>query len=184
MKRLFSFILLTILCIGGAIAQKTKDVIVMPEFPGGHKALQEFILSEMVYPYEAQMNREIGEVLIGFTVGMDGGISGVRVLRPVSTSLDKEAVRVVSKMPKWKPGTRNGRAVRAELSIPINFAIVKDLLDGDNIETDEKSLKKLNEKKRLKREKKLKKEEKKREKERKKEEKRLKKEASKKEKQE
>ena len=142
MRRIL-LVFISILFAGAVFAQSSKDVIVMPEFPGGREAMQEFLLSEMRYPYEAQMNDEIGEVLIGFSVGIDGTIGGVRVLRSVSESLDKEAVRVVKSMPKWKPGTRNGKAVRAELSIPINFAIVKDILEGDNIDTDEKSLRKM-----------------------------------------
>ena len=170
MRRIL-LVFISILFAGAAFAQSSKDVIVMPEFPGGREAMQEFLLSEMRYPYEAQMNDEIGEVLIGFSVGIDGTIGGVRVLRSVSESLDKEAVRVVKSMPKWKPGTRNGKAVRAELSIPINFAIVKDILEGDNIDTDEKSLRKLEEKRRKaeeKRKRKLEKERKKQEKKNKK----------------
>ena len=68
-------------------------------------------------------NKESGEVLIAFSVGMDGYISGVRVVRSVSESLDAEAVRVVRKMPPWIPGKKNGRPVRAEMSIPINFKV-------------------------------------------------------------
>jgi TonB family protein len=54
---------------------------------------------------------------------MDGYITGVRVVRSVSKALDAEAVRVVSKMPPWIPGKKNGRPVRAEMSIPINFKV-------------------------------------------------------------
>lgn len=97
----------------------------MPEYPGGQAALHKFLLSELTYPEEARLNDEIGEVLIGFSVGMDGSVSGVRVLRSVSPSLDAEAVRVVKLMKYWSPGTRNGMPVRAEMSIPINFKAVK-----------------------------------------------------------
>lgn len=182
MKNLFKHLFLAIIFIiapSCSAFSQNKDVIVMPEFPGGHEAMQEYLLSAMRYPLEAKMNDEMGEVLIGFSVGIDGSIGGVRVLRSVSESLDKEAVRVVQSMPKWKPGSRNGKLVRAELSIPINFAIVRDILDGDNIDTDEKSLKKLDEKRRKKLEKKKEKQRRKEEKRRKKEEKKRKKMAEK-----
>lgn len=106
-------------------AQNKKDKIVMPEYPGGHAALRSFLLKELVYPEEARLNDEIGEVLVGFSVGMDGSVSGVRVLKSVSPSLDAEAVRVVKLMKYWTPGSRNGMPVRAEMSIPINFKTVK-----------------------------------------------------------
>lgn len=182
MKRLFKIAIL-MLCLaampcGECFAQKSKDVIVMPEFPGGHEALQDYLRAEIRFPYQASVNGEIGEVLVGFSIGIDGTVSGVRVLRSVSELLDAEAIRVVKEMPKWKPGTRNGKAVRAELSIPINFAIVKNSIEGDNIDTDAKSLKKLRERQKKAMDKKKKKEEK----ERRKLEKKLEKERKKREK--
>lgn len=103
-----------------------KDKIVMPEYPGGQAALRKFLMSELKYPAEARAANEVGEVLVGFTVGMDGSISGVRVLKPVSPALNAEAVRVVQMMKYWRPGTRNGKPVRAEMTIPINFKTVID----------------------------------------------------------
>ena len=104
--------------------KKSKDVIVMPEYPGGHDKMIEYLFVETNYPDEAYEKNETGEVLVGFTVEADGNISVAQVLKGVSPSLDAEAVRVVKSMPKWIPGTRNGRPVRAELSIPINFKLI------------------------------------------------------------
>jgi len=104
--------------------KKKDDVIVMPQFPGGHEKMVEYLFLETKYPDEAYDNYETGEVLVGFTVEADGYISMAQVLKGVSPSLDTEAVRVVKSMPKWIPGTRNGRPVRAELSIPINFKYI------------------------------------------------------------
>lgn len=129
MKALVSFCLLLLLAaapVGETYAQKKKDKIVMPEYPGGQAALRKFLLKELKYPTEARNANEVGEVIVGFTVGMDGHISGVRVLKPVSPSLNAEAMRVVQMMKYWKPGTRNGKPVRAEMSIPINFKTVVD----------------------------------------------------------
>ena len=133
MKQILSYILLltfSIMPSCSSFAQKgnqnDKDKIVMPQFPGGEEALHKFIISELNYPHEARINKESGEVLVAFSVGMDGYISGVRVVRSVSKSLDSEAIRVVSKMPSWVPGKKNGRPVRAEMTIPINFKVVFD----------------------------------------------------------
>lgn len=127
MKRIISFFLILFLSapLCCTFAQE-KDKIVMPEYPGGQAALRKFLISELKYPAEARAANEVGEVLVGFTVGMDGSISGVRVLKPVSPALNAEAVRVVQMMKYWRPGTRNGKPVRAEMTIPINFKTVID----------------------------------------------------------
>ena len=127
MKRIISFFLILLLSapLCCTFAQE-KDKIVMPEYPGGQAALRKFLMSELKYPAEARAANEVGEVLVGFTVGMDGSISGVRVLKPVSPALNAEAVRVVQMMKYWRPGTRNGKPVRAEMTIPINFKTVID----------------------------------------------------------
>ena len=127
MKRIISFFLILLLSapLCCTFAQE-KDKIVMPEYPGGQAALRKFLMSELKYPAEARAANEVGEVIVGFTVGMDGSISGVRVLKPVSPALNAEAVRVVQMMKYWRPGTRNGKPVRAEMTIPINFKTVID----------------------------------------------------------
>ncbi len=104
--------------------KKKEDIIVMPQYPGGHEEMVEYLFVETNYPEEAYVKNETGEVLVGFTIEADGYISMAQVLKGVSPSLDAEAVRVVRSMPKWIPGTRNGRPVRAELSIPINFKLI------------------------------------------------------------
>ena len=127
MKHLIHLLLLSmffVLPVSESFAQKTKDEIVMPEYPGGEAELHKYIISELQYPYDALVNKETGEVIIAFTVGMDGHISGVRVVRSVSESLDAEAVRVVGKMRSWRPGKKNGRPVMAEMTIPINFKVI------------------------------------------------------------
>ena len=143
MRNLIIFILLSAFCsmsISDSFAQKSKDKIVMPQYPGGEAELRKFIAAELDYPLEARVNKESGEVLVAFSIGMDGYISGVRVVRSVSESLDAEAVRVVSKMPPWIPGKKNARPVRAEMTIPINFKVnyenkyVNDRNDADRMQ--------------------------------------------------
>ena len=133
MKKLILLLLPALLLVSGSAfsmpdkkkKSKSKDVIVMPQFPGGHEKMLDFLLVETKYPYEAYEREEVGEVIVSFRVEKDGYISMAKVLKGVSPSLDKEAVRVVRSMPNWVPGTKNGVPVPAELTIPINFKLFK-----------------------------------------------------------
>ena len=93
----------------------------MPQFPGGD--VTKWLAKNTRYPMIAQENGIQGRVFVQFVIEKDGSISNVKVLRPVDPSLDKEAVRVVSSMPKWKPGKQRGKAVRVSYTVPINFQL-------------------------------------------------------------
>ena len=93
----------------------------MPQFPGGD--VTKWLAKNTKYPMIAQENGIQGKVFVQFVIEKDGSISNVRVMRPVDPSLDKEAVRVVSSMPKWKPGKQRGKAVRVSYTVPINFQL-------------------------------------------------------------
>ncbi|RKD92658.1 energy transducer TonB [Mangrovibacterium diazotrophicum] len=95
----------------------------MPEFPGGMKSLMAFIGNSLKYPVLAQENCIYGKVYVRFVVNKDGSIADAMVVRPVNDLLDKEALRVVSSMPKWKPGMQNGKPVRVMYTVPINFVL-------------------------------------------------------------
>ena len=97
----------------------------MPEFPGGEKALLYWVAKEIKYPSEALRNKIEGTVYVNFVVDRDGGISNARVLRAVDPALDEEALRVVSNLPKWKPGLQRGKPVRVSFTIPIRFKLMK-----------------------------------------------------------
>lgn len=92
-----------------------------PEFPGGFDAFRDYMRSNIKYPAAAQKNGESGTVYVTMIVNKDGSISDAKVLRGVSQSLDAEAVRVISQMPAWKPGTQNGKTVRVRFNIPVKF---------------------------------------------------------------
>ena len=94
-----------------------------PVFPGGQKALMEFLKSNLVYPKAAQDSSIQGRVIVRFTIEKDGSITDVEVVRGVHPALDEEAVRVVSMMPKWKPGTQMGDTVRTKFTLPVLFKI-------------------------------------------------------------
>ena len=94
----------------------------MPEFPGGVKELSRFLSNNVKYPPEAAAKNLGGKVVCQFVVEKDGSISEVEVVKSSGHALlDDEAVRVVSIMPKWKPGTQDGQPVRVQYSIPVNF---------------------------------------------------------------
>lgn len=95
----------------------------MPEFPGGELALRKFIANAVKYPVIAQENGIQGKVYVNFVVDKDGGISNARIARGVDPSLDKEALRVVNSLPKWKPGKQRGKPVRVSYTVPINFVL-------------------------------------------------------------
>ncbi len=94
-----------------------------PEFPGGYAALQMWLKDHVKYPTIAQENGVQGKVYVKFVVNKDGSIVNVEILRGVDLSLDKEAVRVVKSMPKWKPGKQRGKPVRVSYNVPINFVL-------------------------------------------------------------
>jgi protein TonB len=95
----------------------------MPEFPGGEMALRQFIANAIKYPVIAQENGIQGKVYVSFVVGKDGQVSGAKIIRGVDPSLDKEAIRVVNSLPRWKPGKQQGKTVRVSFSVPISFVL-------------------------------------------------------------
>ncbi|GHT76769.1 cell envelope biogenesis protein TonB [Bacteroidia bacterium] len=94
-----------------------------PRFPGGEKALLKFLQDNMVYPEVAQEQAIQGRVNVRFIVEKTGEITDVQILSGVDPSLDKEAIRLVKKMPKWTPGEQNGNVVRVYYTLPIVFKL-------------------------------------------------------------
>ena len=82
-----------------------------------------WIAKNVKYPVLAMENGIQGKVFIQFVIERDGSITDVKVARGVDASLDKEAVRVVQSMPKWKPGKQRGKPVRVAYTLPINFQL-------------------------------------------------------------
>ncbi len=95
----------------------------MPEFPGGVNALIDHVGRNVVYPEQAKEKEIEGRVFVGFVVEKDGSISDVKVLRGIGGGCDEEAVRIISAMPKWKPGMQDGKPVRVSYQIPIHFKL-------------------------------------------------------------
>ena len=133
MKKLLFMSLMAMLGLTTVNAQKTVvaqknqqvfDVVEqMPEYPGGMQALFEYLGQNLKYPEDAKEQKIEGRVIALFVVETDGSISNVEVVKPVFPSLDAEAVRVLSGMPKWKPGMQSGKVVRVKYTVPINFSL-------------------------------------------------------------
>jgi len=93
------------------------------EFPGGQAALMKWLSNNIRYPETAQQNDIQGRVVVKFVVEKDGSIGQVTIAKGVDKDLDREAIRVVKKMPKWQPGKNNGVAVRSYFTLPVTFRL-------------------------------------------------------------
>ena len=104
----------------------------MPEFPGGMGECLKFLGKNIKYPVEAQKAGVQGKVIVQFVVEKDGNIANPKVVRSIDPDLDGEAIRVISIMPKWKPGMQKGQPVRVKYTVPVTFR-----LDGKDIKSNE-----------------------------------------------
>ena len=87
----------------------------MPSFPGGEKALMQYIKDNTYYPKEMCEGAAQGRMMVGFVINEDGSISDVKVLRNLTP------VKIVKGMPKWNPGKQNGKAVKTKYTVPVSF---------------------------------------------------------------
>lgn len=97
-----------------------------PEFPGGLRALQNYLEDNLRYPEPARKAQVEGKVFVNFIVEKDGSISNVQVLRGLGFGCDEEAVRVTATMPRWKPGMNRGETVAVRYNLPIAFVLDTD----------------------------------------------------------
>lgn len=110
--------------------QAAASVEVMPKFPGGEIACMKFVRDNLKYPEEAMKAGVQGSVIVRFVVSADGSVASPEVIKSVSPELDSEAVRVVESMPRWTPGTVDGKPVDVEFTLPIFFRLKGN--DADN----------------------------------------------------
>lgn len=113
----------------GPVEEKAPEIFTiveeMPEFPGGQQKMMEFIQRNLQYPTMEREAGVSGRCFVKFVVEMDGSIGAAEILKgvPGGPGLDKEAVRVIKSMPKWKPGKNNGKPARVYFNLPISFRI-------------------------------------------------------------
>ena len=133
MKKFLIMALMALLGLTTVSAQKTVvakknqqvfDVVEkMPEYPGGQAALFEYLSTNVKYPVDAEKQKIQGRVLVTFVVNTDGSITDIEVVKKAFPSLDAEAVRVISGMPKWIPGEQKGQKVRVKYTVPLTFRL-------------------------------------------------------------
>lgn len=92
-----------------------------PSFPGGQKALQQYIKESQNYPEAAKRAGLSGRVIVAFVVNTDGSIQNVELLKGIGMGCDEEAIRLVKRMPNWIPGSQSGKAVRVKFNLPFTF---------------------------------------------------------------
>ncbi len=95
----------------------------MPEFPGGQEALQKYLVENIRYPVIAEENGIQGRVFVSFVINQKGEVTNATVMRGVDSHLDREALRVIQAMPKWKPGKQRNSPVRVSCVVPVNFVL-------------------------------------------------------------
>lgn len=98
---------------------------IMPEFPGGMSALLKYLTDSLKYQKTPDGNGRKGTVVIQVIIDKDGSVTEPVILRHLSPELDKEALRVVNSMPKWKPGSQSGKVVKVRYTLPITFILPK-----------------------------------------------------------
>ena len=134
MKKLIVMVVLSVLCGGYAMAQTGEEnpqeplkindsSLTGPEFPGGLDSMYAFIYRIINYPQEAMDSNIQGRVVVTFIVEKDGQILDASVLEDIGGGCGEEVIRVIKAMPKWKPGIKNGKPVRVQLELPINFLL-------------------------------------------------------------
>ena len=94
---------------------------VMPQFPGGEKAMMEFIATNLRYPQQAVKDDVQGMVLVDFVINTEGKATDPKIVRSLSPECDAEVIRVVSLMPAWTPGQQDGQTVNVKYTLPVMF---------------------------------------------------------------
>lgn len=105
------------------VTYSTGQIEQQPEFPGGNDQLAQYISEHLQYPDVARNADKEGKVLVRFVINEDGSVSGAQAVRGFGYGSEEEAIRVISGMPKWKPGKYNGRPVKVWFVIPIGFVL-------------------------------------------------------------
>ena len=99
------------------------SVDIKPQFAGGDKALIKWLNENISYPIHAQESSIQGKVIIAFVVEKDGLITNIKITQSVHKLLDKEALRLIKKMPKWEPAIKDNKIVRCYFILPVSFVL-------------------------------------------------------------
>lgn len=142
MKKLLMVLSFTLLLLPAISAQdssndsistfsENEEVLIkveqMPVYPGGNKALRDYLIDNIKYPKEAVEKKIEGKVILTFVVSKEGKVENVKIKRSLTRECDKEAVRVVRNMPTWIPGVQDGKIVSVQYTLPITFKFPKEI---------------------------------------------------------
>lgn len=106
----------------------------LPEFPGGQNAMFQYISDNIIYPFSAYSNGVHGRTVCQFVVNKSGDLVDCVVVKSSGDiSLDQEAVRVLSAMPKWNPGQSAGEIVRVKCTVPVTFKLPEHVWKQDSV---------------------------------------------------
>lgn len=105
------------------VYQDARYVEKMPEFKGGHQGLMHYLGSNLQYPEQAIDSDIQGQVVVSFTVCEDGSLCDEKIMRSLGGGCDEEALRVIKKMPRWEPGTKDGKPVKVRYVLPVRFQL-------------------------------------------------------------
>ncbi|MBV6443326.1 MAG: energy transducer TonB [Haliscomenobacteraceae bacterium CHB4] len=129
---LFSWLLGTAFTLMTVLPLTAQKVVAkpeqMPQYPGGFEALSRYMVANIQYPEAARKEKAEGTVIVKFTIGTDGSISGISTANegaPQRPDFVLEAVRVVKGMQQWVPGQKDGKAVKCEMALPVQFKLDK-----------------------------------------------------------
>ena len=107
----------------GSFISDSNAVLVEPQFKGGENKLYKFLAENLKYPDKARERTITGIVVVKFVVEKDGSITNIEIARSVFEDIDKECIRVIQKMPRWMPGTADGKPARFSYCLPIQFEL-------------------------------------------------------------
>lgn len=112
--------------------KKTWDCMpeTMPQFPGGKLMLMKYLADNIKYPASAVKAKKQGRVVVTFIVQKDGSVTHAKIAKSIDPELDAEALRIVKGMPRWTPGTQNGKPVSVRYMVPVKFSLQKDATPG------------------------------------------------------
>ena len=106
----------------------TSDTILenaeeMPKYPGGTEGLMRYLAKNIKYPVDAQKSKTQGRVVVQIIIDKEGRVTSPKIVQSVSPSLDAEAIRVITGMPRWEPGKNKGETLAVQYTLPINFKL-------------------------------------------------------------
>lgn len=92
-----------------------------PEYPGGKLAFVAFLKTHIIYPDSAKAHSVVGQVIASFFINKDGSITDITIVQGLGDGISEGVVESLKQMPRWKPATHNGKPIRAQYKVPINF---------------------------------------------------------------